>query len=326
MTTELATVTMDAAQLGAYGKMVDQDDKSPDAIPVLKINYDAESCFERGKWIVGQAKDKEGNITAEGELIKGLVILTVKRRYSFYVQTDLSKCCQSSLYSMKVNEVVRGNKYGYQCGAGCPNRNPDAMPRCKNQVIVYGIAFTEGGKAVACQAYIQGVSFFPIANYFKALTRPMINGKQYDMPPFWALTLLGTEKKKNGGSTFWEATFKQGPQMTVAHAEGFEIKRQEVIKHIEAINSMHGVRAGAAIATTMPSGTTTVMPGKAEYTFPVEPEPDDVAPFDMDTVDTSFDFGKGAKKEAVSDDSFDIEETLNALLGKRPTAAISATA
>jgi len=83
----------DEAMLKLLAGMANKNDAGGEAkkVPVLKINYDPDSTHPRGAWVVGQKKAQDGSISEQGEVVAGLVILTVQNRWSYYNQADTKK-------------------------------------------------------------------------------------------------------------------------------------------------------------------------------------------------------------------------------------------
>lgn len=259
---ELAAV-MDKDMLEKMAGMVKQKDEG-NKVPILKINYDDESKYEKGAWVVGQEKDNDGNITNEGSLVKGLVILIVMNRYNYYNQTDSSKNCSSTYHEPFA--VVRGFKHGYVCGKTCPYRAEDAAPRCKAQKVVFGVAFTEDKKAIDCISYIQGDSYMPFNDYMESMVKVKTKDGLYKFPPFAFMTALGSEKKKNKGTVYWAGTFTRGSVFNVGQTEAFSKKADQVLEYLERLKD--APKKTASAAGTMP----------ARSAAEVE---DDVPPFDI---------------------------------------------
>ena len=274
-----ALVIKDEAMLAQLGAMANKEDTGGTAqqIPVLKINYDPDSKFDRGAWVVGQSKDQEGNITDEGQLVKGLVILMVKNRWSYFVQGDTRKNCNSPFYNF--GDSVRGSNYGYACGSSCPYREDGINPRCKAQKVFFGLAVTAEGKMVDCISYLGGASYMPATDYIKSIEKAKVKGGYMPIPLFTSLTLLGSEKKKNAGTTYFEAVFKRGAMFSADEWKVFEKKRAEAINYIGGINNMviNNTPSEGKGARAESSGTVDV---GALGTTPIEPMEDDI-PFDV---------------------------------------------
>jgi hypothetical protein len=217
MSTELAK--MDEAMLSELAGLVERDDAGGEIqqIPVLKINYDPDSKFGRGNWVVGQKKDQDGKIVNEGHLVKGAIILMMKYRFSYFVAKDPKSACNSPFYNR--GETVRGWNYGYVCGKNCPYRNKD--PKCKNQVVYFALALTEEKQLIPCIAYLGGASWKAAQDYIDDIKDVKTATGTQQIPLYTYLTLLGSLKEKNAGTTYFVAQFKRGQMFTMD-----KIKRQ----------------------------------------------------------------------------------------------------
>lgn len=237
--TEVAV--MDEAQAALLAGMVDKDDATGVSIPILKINYvstEDGSKFPKGTWVIGQQKDSEGNVTEQGKEVKALVILAARNRFSYYNKRDTGANCSSPLHTQ--GESVKGNHYGNVCGSACPYRAKDLNPRCKAQKVVFGVALTPTGEALDCMAYIQGQTYVPFTDYYKALTKRRVKAGFVDIPPFCHPTLLSTEKQKYDATVYFNGVFAQGPMFTMEQIKGFEIRRDAAKQVIDRLNQMYG--------------------------------------------------------------------------------------
>ena len=308
MTETTAVATADERLAKVLAGMVRKEDMGDDAaqIPILKINYDVESVHERGKWVVGQTKDADGNITEEGQLVKGLVVLMVKRRYSYYVQTDTAKNCNSIIFSG--GEAVFGSKYGHNCKSGdCPYRDKDLNPRCKAQWLVFGMALTEENKLVDCMAYVQGASYMPFDEHRRTITRLKGHAGYISVPPFAFMTLLGSEKRKNGGTTYFVAEFTRGQMFKEAQCEMFAAKREEVDAAIVGMNSRVSKAKDAPVAeavTTAPASLAEAIDAdfkEAPATEVVETSEIDISAFTAEVPDKAAPAPEPEKAIALGD-------------------------
>lgn len=211
------------------------------SVPVLKINYDPDSKHPRGVWVLGQTKDKNGNIVEEGVVIENVAVLTVRHRYSYYNQNDTNANCNSPFFVQSPGVYVRGSKYGYVCGKGCPYREEGRIPRCKAQIVYFLAAFTNDGKMIECVAYMGGASYMAAADYAKMISTVRLRtpSGMIEPPPFAFVTHLGSEKKKNQGTTYWEATLRIGDRIESAdHIVELSQKRAGAYEYIDSINSV----------------------------------------------------------------------------------------
>lgn len=221
--------------LKELGEMTsDEDVRDIQSLPVMKINYDPDSIYPAGSWVVGQRK-KDDAIIEEGEKVKGFVILANRNRYALYNESDANKNCNSPLH--KQGEKVRGSNYGHICGKGCPMRAEGVDPRCQAQKVAFGVAITESNKAIECVAYLKGSGYMPFSNYLDEVVKVKAGSKIISVPTFTFLTMLATEKKKNGAVTYWVPIFSRGPAFTIAQIREFEAKRKQVQAYIESLNA-----------------------------------------------------------------------------------------
>lgn len=245
MSEETAIMTLEEKQLAELAGMVAAEDSSKVVIPTLKINYDDESTFPKGTWVVGQVKNREGVIVEQGQEVKSLIILTVRNRWSYYSQLDTTKNCTSPLHVQ--GESVRGSKYGHICGNSCPLRAEDANPRCKAQKVVLGVAITADGQAVDCVAYLAGTNYKPFLDYFRDLTKVRAKAGYVDVPPFTFVTnLLPPKKEKNGSTTYFVAQFERGAMLSMEQIKGFAERREASVAYIERANAALGARIPSA--------------------------------------------------------------------------------
>jgi hypothetical protein len=330
MSKELTTLpTMTEEEAAILAGMVSPDDAKHPQIPILKINYDPESVHERGCWVVGQTKAKDGSFIDQGRVVKGLIILTKRQRYSMYIQGDPMKSCSSPMYNGF--EIVRGGTHNYQCGKTCPFRATDAKPRCKSQFVVFGVAITTTGELVECQSYIQGDTFFPFKDYFDEITSPVRVGKKtFPMPPFRVVTMLGSEKVKNPGATYWIGRFTPGAKMDIIkQGPWLEAKRDDFNKYIERVS---GARMTDAASPAASPATPPVAASKPTFAMPEVVDVDDV-PWDVAKTATMAGAGtttkalEPAKTEvpvlATDDDDFDVMAAVNSVLSSVKAGAVA---
>ena len=330
MATGKELAVMDEAMLDALAGMADKDDAGGDVkqVPVLKINYDADADHPRGAWVVGQQKDQDGNITEQGQLVKGLVILMVRNRFSYYDQKNTKNNCNSPFF--RNGEQVHGSNYGYVCGKSCPYREEGRQPRCKAQKVVFGLAVTAKGKMVECIGYMGGASYMPAADYIDQIKKVKVKGGWQPLPLYTYLALLGSEKKKNAGTTYFEARFKQGPVFKMDQIKAFKEKRDEAAEYIGRINAMVIAQTPAGTSGAGTEGMATMAPDslKVEDADVVDatPEEDDI-PFEMPTFDEAItedgasDVGAETDAPADADIDFDIDAAIKNALKEDEKAA-----
>lgn len=228
---------MDTDNLRELAEMFDSEDVggAPARLPVLKINYEEDCKHAPGVWVVGQEKDQNGELTNDGQAVKGFVVLVVKNRYSLYSQKNPSLNCSSPVFT---NERVRGNNHGHICGKSCPYRDKDADPRCKAQKVAYGVALTESGEYVDCVAYFKGASYMPLMDYLDDVTKLRKGSKYVEIPPFCYLTLLDTEKRKAPGSPrpYYVAVLSKGSGFDMTQIRQWDAKRAQVYDYLDYVN------------------------------------------------------------------------------------------
>jgi hypothetical protein len=237
MTESKELTTMTAEDLAKLKSMVNPEDMVAPPLPVVRINYDAESIHPRGAWVVGQVKDKDGNITNEGQLVNRFIILTYKNRHGFYNSMDTTKNCSSAMFTFSNGESVYGSLYPNQrCGDNCPNKRKDLNPRCKIQHVVYGVAYTEEGVGIDCQMYLQGKSFYPFLNHMKEVCKMRVSAGYMEVPPYTYWTLLETKKEKNAGTVYYVAEFTKNGEVDKKLWDVFREKREGAFTHIQRVN------------------------------------------------------------------------------------------
>lgn len=296
-------------------------------IPILKINQKVVgSKHGLGAWIVGLKVDEDDNVVEEGQKVKGLVVLAVRNRYSYYDQGNTQNNCTSPIFASFFDEV-RGNKYRNVCtDKSCPQRNKEGNPRCKAQKVVLAAAITEDNQTVDCVAYLQGANYMPFSTYIKDAKQIKTKGGFVEAPSYGFITLLGSEKKKNGGVTYYEGVFKRGQLLDRAKFEHFQKKHEEALAYIEAIN--RGINKGNDSEGTGEAPATSAPPAAPPASVPTRGKLKAVAPdvIDVETVDIShlgpvtevdddipFDTGEGSAAAPEPDD-FDIEAAINTAL------------
>ncbi len=185
-----------AEELGKLTLLVQDEDKDQQSILRLKINYDTDSTVAKaGEWVIGQIKDKQGEIKDQGKKVVNFIPILVRNAYSYYNQKDTSLNCNSPLFK-DYSEEVRGSRLKNVCGNDCPVRSRDS-DKCKAQKVVFGVAITEDGEALDCVGYFAGVSYMPMSNYIDETKRLDIGGKKISVPICSQVASLSSEKQKN---------------------------------------------------------------------------------------------------------------------------------
>lgn len=234
MTEEKAIALDDSFLREVAGMTTSEDVGSIQTLPVLKINYDSDSIHPVGAWVVGQKK-KDDVIVEEGQLVKGMVILAKRNRYSYYNEADTTKNCNSPLHTQ--GESVRGSNYRHVCGKGCPYRADGLDPRCQAQIVIYALALTADDKFVDCVSYMKGSNYMPLTEYMEAMVRVKSGSKMISVPTYTFLTSLGSAKKKNGSVVYYVGNYTRGPAFAIEQIRGFEKKREQVVNYIDSINA-----------------------------------------------------------------------------------------
>lgn len=221
----------------AAGMVSAEDVSDVKSLPVLKINYDSDSTYPQGTWVLGQRK-KDDAIIEEGVKVKGLVVLAVRNRYAYYVEDDTTKNCNSPLHMQ--GDTVFGSNYKQKCGKTCSYRAEGIDPRCQAQKVVFGLALTEDDKLVECVAYLKGSGYMPFAEYIEEMVKVKQGSKFITVPTFTFITLLSSKKAKKGTVTYWIPEFTRGPSFTIAQIKSFEEKRRFAQEYIESLNASIG--------------------------------------------------------------------------------------
>lgn len=253
-----AVATGEAEILRQLSGLVRKEDSGGefDQLPLLKINYDNESEFKVGSWVVGQKKDKDDNITDQGVQAVKMIILSIRRRYSFYNQLDTTKNCSSTIYTD--GDTVVGNKYGYNCQSGdCPHRDPKILPRCKAQWVIFGMAITSDAKLIDCMGYIQGSSYMPFSEFKrdKLLKIKLDDGGYQVLPPFAQIVNLGTERQKNGASTYYTVDFKIDRLLSGADELNVCLGRRDMFDELIRLLNMKAAATTAPVVTVKEATT-----------------------------------------------------------------------
>lgn len=237
MSNELAI--QDPELLKLLAGMANRDDGggSVTGPPTLKINYSKRATHPMGEWVVGQKKAQDGSIAEEGELVKGLVILLARNRWSFYNQKDTTQNCNSPFYLR--GEIVVGSNYGHICGKSCPRRAEGIDPRCKCQIVLFGKAVTAQGKFIDCISYLGGDSYMPTQSYIESIETLKVQGGYLEIPLFSHLTLLGAVEKTNQGTDYYQVKFTKGPMFKDSkQLLEFDNARKEALQYIERSNAV----------------------------------------------------------------------------------------
>ena len=187
-----------------YNDLAKQDNDAPQKkLPILKINYDADSKYPTGAWVVGQTK-KDDKIVEEGILVDKFVILKIRNQYNLYDDEDATKNCYSPIH--KKFDVVQGSKYKVNCGKTCQYKiNGD----CKASKVVFGIAITPEGVKHDCVTYFRGVNYMPFEEYTAEVTKVEIDvgGKKsiVNVPIYSIVNKLESKSDKKGTIKFFHA-------------------------------------------------------------------------------------------------------------------------
>lgn len=211
-------------------------------LPILKIQYDDESKFDKGVWVLGQVK-KDGKIIEEGRVVSQIVILRVKNKY-LYIKTENNKnlVCSSPLFNQ--GERIEGNFFHNECGKNCKYRN-EIKDKCKAQKVVYACAVVKNdeGKVemIDCIMYMKGTSYMPFVDYISEASILEIEDKSktkhvYNLPYYSFITNLGSGKEKNQSVNYFIAKFTRGKILSEKDVSVFSQKAVEVDKYIEEAN------------------------------------------------------------------------------------------
>jgi hypothetical protein len=225
---ELMTAGFDVDVLKELAGMVDENEAMGNMTkyPTLKINYDEDSAFPRGTWVVGQKKDEKGIITEQGEQVEAMVVVATRNRRSYYDREDTKKNAGSILWGR--GETHNLDEY-YK-------KIPDGK-KDKFQIVIFAVAITKAKKAVDCVAYLGGSNYMPWSAYFEALTTVKTEHGKVLIPPFAYVTLLEPiTKERNEGVTFFVAGFKKGPRTAREHWPIYEEKRLMAKDYVAGVN------------------------------------------------------------------------------------------
>lgn len=301
------------AEMAKYAKYAVADAGASVSLPTMRmVNKDGDPNF--GKWMVGRKRNDDGTIDP-GKHARGMIILVVRRQFSYMNMNPDVKNCWSQMY----NEYPDSNMFGATRGVKCNkcelrDKNRDSKDKCKCQIVVYNIAVLDDGTKVPCVAYISGSSFMPFQDYLKTASHVLVNGRFVDIAPFSFVTLLGAAgPRRNGAVTYYEGAFKRGPATDTGDFEGFAKKCDEIEKYVDENNAKHGKKdpemkevqqtAGSSY-NRLPEGYSDPKPVQDNSGFPAVTEDIDDCPFDVAPVEPVI-AGAGAKSNVVDVDEME---------------------
>jgi len=264
MTDSPAVAVYDEELLKGLEGMVDPRDVStalngPDQ---LKINYDEDSVYPRGAWVLGQKKNKEGKITEQGHVITHIVILTTRFRWSFYDEN--TKTTVSTLMFEAGSQPP--NK------AECDAKAESLGGQLKFQVVIFGLAIVEG-VFKEFVSYQGGTGYGAFKDYLKELVTVQTTTKRITVPPFAHVTILKeTEKKKNGSITYWIPVLERGQMMTMDQLQFFGQKRDDAYDFIVFANNRALERKETISLTAPVSAPSSSMYSTGDDAFVMPPE------------------------------------------------------
>ena len=260
---EVANKDMTLEQLQKLSAMAQEQNTSGSngpKIPIVKINYDAESKYKPGEWVVGQEKDKDGNISNEGKRVKGFVVFTVKRRYNLYSTTSKDENCCSPLFDF--GDEPRGIKHGYVCGKTCPFRDKETRGGnvCKAQLVPFGMAITDDNEAIFARIYVQGKSYMPFSEMIEKGCTIFSDGREYKLPTYAFMTMLSSVREKNGATTYYVGQFSRGNVFSMEQIEKFAAqlpKTDDLIKDLNDLLKKEDKKTGKvdSISSTITAGS-----------------------------------------------------------------------
>lgn len=197
---ELALKQEDISLYEAYAAKYNEVTR-PNFQQLKLMNKEGREGF--GQWFVGR-KYEGRNVSEPGDEIVKLIILDHYGQYSYYDATTNSNLCRSKMYKgMPVG--LRGSKFDYECGKGCPHR---ASKNCKAQIITFCIAITKEGKEIPCQYYAKGASYMPVNDLIRNIPHQVISGHRVHLPLFGVVIGLGSREESNGDTIYNVPVFK----------------------------------------------------------------------------------------------------------------------
>ena len=258
MANELTTPNFsaeDLARMAGYAK-ADNDGVGRNNLPALKINYDENSKYERGAWVLGQKKSKndkgEEIITEEGTLVEKFIVLKVRNMYNMFPDPKKNpgiENCKSPIFK-DFEKGVRGNKYHYVCTSGeCPYRQENAPCKCKGQKLVFGIAVTDDGMK-DCVMYIKGDSYMPFVEFYKNLPNAEVNKQKFSLPVYAFINKITSEKKKNGTVTYYVAKFEKNSILSTADIDKLHDKAVNLEEDLDKSKSAYSADDEESTTTT----------------------------------------------------------------------------
>ena len=328
---ETALAIYDEEALKRLSGMVNPDDTPMETGPeTLKINYEEDSKYPRGVWVLGQKKDDSGKITNEGSVVSKIIVLTTRCRWSYYdEETKTGVSTQIFSGGSQPRDKAEFDRKVAALGGD---------PRF--QTVAIGLALTDDGLKEFV-AYITGTSYKLFRDYLKEITSYKLpGGGSTKVPPFVCVTELGeTEKKKNGAVTYFVPSFKRGTEVPVAQFDMLNEKREAAYQWVEYVNSRMAEKAKesegesssssfAPPSSTPPSFAPPSSTPPPVYTPPppAKPSTGDKMPWETDTkAAPKAEEKKEAKVEEkavepeildAGGDDFDIEAAMRTIMSK----------
>jgi len=209
--------------------MVNAGDTPAETGPeTLKINYEEDSVYPRGSWVLGQKKDKDGNITEEGFQVSKVIILTTRCRWFYY---DEATKTGVNTMMFESGEQPR-DKADFDRKVAALGGDP------RFQIVALGLAVVESSLKEFV-AYISGSSYKLFRDHIKDITTYKLpTGGSAKVPPFVFITEFGeSEKKKNGAVTYFIPSFKKGAEIPVSQIDMLAEKRDAAYQWIDYANS-----------------------------------------------------------------------------------------
>jgi hypothetical protein len=215
----------DYEKMNNYSQL--NDTKSSVSIPVLRISYNAKSIYPRGSWVLGQKLDKDQKeVIEQGQLVKQVVILLDRNKYSFISNIDGTKNCSSPIFRNR--EEVQGNKHHYTCNKSCPFRNKDNKESCSAQKMIFCYAIVDG-KSYECVMYLKGTSYMPIVEYLEEATKYTDeSGKTHTLPSFSFRTNLASKSEVSKSKEYYVAVFSKGQWLNQESVDKLALKAKEI--------------------------------------------------------------------------------------------------
>ncbi len=224
----------------------------------LKINYDEESMYGTGVWIIGQKKDDNQHIVEEGHKIEQIIILTSRLQYSHYDKDNKANCFNTQMYFW-------GGKAPDQAEFDAKLVSIGKAGEGRFRVVVFALAVLPDGNTVECVMYLGGTSYPNAKAHLDIFSRK-------NLPHFVAITNLpATSREKNGSRTYFIANFEVGEAL-YSNKEMLHACRDKVEEIGEYVDTLNAKSDFAQSATQQAPAAPVAAPVAAPQAPPQAPQ------------------------------------------------------